>query len=117
MAIDLLKLEKRFIDLLENTTQEEFEQWLLSKTESKPTQQTAVEQLVNYMKDNFHLTDESLEKFEQAKRLEKDQIEDAQMDMFNHINRMDYGLDYLNKWDAALKYAEDYYTRLQNQTN
>ena len=43
MAIDLTKLEKRFIDLLENTTQEEFEQWLLSKTESKPMAQTAVD--------------------------------------------------------------------------
>ena len=45
MAIDLLKLEKRFIDLLANTTQEEFEQWLLSKTESKPIAQTPVEWL------------------------------------------------------------------------
>lgn len=31
MAIDLLKLEKKFIDLFQNTTQEEFEEWLLSK--------------------------------------------------------------------------------------
>ena len=36
--------------------------------------QTAVEQLVNFMKDNFHLTDESLIKFEQAKAMEKEQI-------------------------------------------
>ena len=36
--------------------------------------QTAVEWLVNYMVENFHLTDESLSKFEQAKAMEKEQI-------------------------------------------
>ncbi len=40
-------------------------------------QQTAVEQLVNYMKENFHLTDESLIKFEQAKQMEKEQHKDT----------------------------------------
>ena len=35
--------------------------------------QTAVEQLVNYMIENFHLTDEALEKFEDAKQREKEQ--------------------------------------------
>jgi transcriptional regulator with PAS, ATPase and Fis domain len=40
-------------------------------------QQTAVEQLINYMKENFHLTDESLRKFEAAKEMEKEQIEAA----------------------------------------
>lgn len=35
--------------------------------------QTAVEQLVNYMIENFHLTDEALEKFEEAKKMEKQQ--------------------------------------------
>ena len=39
-------------------------------------QQTAVEQLVNYMKENFHLTDESLEKFDEAKQMEKKQKEE-----------------------------------------
>ena len=39
MAIDLTKLEKKFIDLFANVTQEEFEQWLLSKTKSKPMAQ------------------------------------------------------------------------------
>ena len=37
MAIDLLKLEKKFIDLFQNTTQEEFEEWLLSKEREKET--------------------------------------------------------------------------------
>ncbi len=38
------------------------------------TKQTAVEWLTNYMKANFHLTDESIEIFEQAKQMEKEQI-------------------------------------------
>lgn len=37
MAIDLLKLEKKFIDLFQNTTKEEFEEWLLSKEREKET--------------------------------------------------------------------------------
>jgi hypothetical protein len=42
-------------------------------------QQTAVEWLVNYMIENFHLTDESLSKFEQAKAMEKEQIVNADL--------------------------------------
>ena len=36
--------------------------------------QTAVEQLVNYMKENFHLTDEALQKFEEALQMEWEQL-------------------------------------------
>jgi DNA-binding transcriptional regulator YiaG len=36
-------------------------------------QQTAVEQLINYMKENFHLTEKSLQKFDEAKQMEKEQ--------------------------------------------
>ena len=45
-------------------------------------QQTAVEQLVNYMKENFHLKDESLIKFEQAKQMEREQRKDDITDYF-----------------------------------
>ena len=40
-------------------------------------QHTAVEQLINYMQENFHLTDEALQKFDEAKQMEKEQIESA----------------------------------------
>ena len=43
-------------------------------------QQTAVNFLINYMCANFHLTDESLEKFEQAKAMEKEQIINAMLE-------------------------------------
>lgn len=46
---------------------------------------------------------------DQAKQMEKEQIMDSQMDMFNHINQNKFGLDYLNKRDAAEEYAEQYY--------
>ena len=38
-------------------------------------QQTAVEQLVNYMIENFHLTDEALEKFDEALQMEGSSME------------------------------------------
>ena len=42
------------------------------------TQQTAVEFLINYMLENFHLTDYTvMVVFEQAKQMEKEQIIDA----------------------------------------
>lgn len=44
---------------------------------NKNKQQTAMMELVDYMKANFHLTDESLEKFEQLLEKEKYQIIDA----------------------------------------
>lgn len=53
--------------------------------------------------------DKKLEIFEQAKAMEKEQIIDAQMDMFNNTNKIKFGLDYLNKRDAAEEYAEQYY--------
>ena len=78
---------------------------------------TAVEWLVSKTELNYYSDSDTLLAIKQAKQMEREQRINAQMDIFNHINTMDYGLDYLNKSDAALKYAEDYYTRLQNETN
>lgn len=39
-------------------------------------QQTAVQWLIEYMEANFHLTDESREKFKEAKEMEKMQMKD-----------------------------------------
>ena len=66
-------------------------------------QQTAVEQLVNYMKENFHLTDEALEKLEQAKQTEREQHGKTWLDsttQFANDARMDSPInfdDYYNK--------------------
>ena len=45
------------------------------------TKQTAVEWLINYMTENFHLTDESLTSFQKTKEMEKEQLIDARNDM------------------------------------
>jgi hypothetical protein len=47
---------------------------------------------------------------QQAKEMEKQQIEDAQMDMFNHINDRKFGMDYFHKRDEAETYVKHYYT-------
>lgn len=89
MAIDLLKLEKKFIDLFANVTQEEFEQWLLTKT--KPmAQQTAVSWVIEQLRQLAHnpkthlgmgdirVTQGYLDEIEeQAKQMEEEQIIDA----------------------------------------
>ena len=73
MAIDLTRLEKKFIDLFANVTQEEFEQWLLTKT--KPmAQQTAVDWLEDVYNTQGHILPSQ---FEQAKQMEREQIEKA----------------------------------------
>ena len=69
-------------------------------------QQTAVEQLVNYMKENFHLTDESLEKFDEAKQMEREQI----MNAFD-IRKIDIAFD---KKTTSEQYYNDTYGN--NQT-
>ena len=65
-------------------------------------QKTAMMELVDYMKANFHLTDESLEKFEQLLKKEKEQISDA------YANGFDIGSDgaYLRVYD--MYYNETY---------
>ena len=67
--------------------------------------QTAVEQLVNYMIENFHLTDEALQKFDEAKQMEREQIEEA------------YKRGWEESKSMAIKYVEEFTTRLQNETN
>lgn len=68
--------------------------------------QTAVEWLVDELLDGKLLMPSLIEK---AKEMEKQQMVFAQMDMFNHINKDEFGLDYLNKRDAAEEFAEKYY--------
>lgn len=66
------------------------------------TQQTAIDYLVNYMLENFHLTDESLEIFEQAKQMEREQIINAWR---NGDNDSMYSPDQLDEQ------AEEYYNQ------
>ena len=45
--------------------------------------ETAVNFLINYLIENFHLTDASFEKFEEAKEMEKEQIIQTYIDARN----------------------------------
>ena len=98
MAIDLTKLEKKFIDLFANVTKEEFEQWLLTKT--KPmAQQTAVEFLIEGIEARNLWTKELREEAEQAKQMEREQKIKFADNYGFHICGYDY------------ERAEQYYTQ------
>ena len=83
-----------------------------NNTINKPmsnNKQTAVEWLVEKLDQNFDYVADTI--IEQAKEMEKQQMVFAQMDMFNHINKDEFGLDYLNKRNAAEEFAEQYYNK------
>lgn len=44
-----------------------------------------------------------------AFQMEKDQIMNAQMNMFHQVGRTEYGIDYQEERDEAEAYAEQYY--------
>ena len=46
---------------------------------------------------------------EQAKAMHKEEIENAQMDMFIHLNELPYSLQYLEKRQSAENFANQYY--------
>lgn len=68
-----------------------------------------VEQMISQMGIRIENTTIGCELFEQAQTRGKEQMVFAQMDMFNHINKDEFSLDYLNKRDAAEEFAEQYY--------
>ena len=69
--------------------------------------QTAIQYLVNYLEENFHLTDQAYEIMLQAKLMEKEQIAEAyrtgvEEDVYNN----------------PLRTGEDYYIKTyENKTN
>ncbi len=71
---------------------------------------------VNYLLSHIWTTDwvnytreEKLAIIEQAKEKEKQQIINAQMDMFIHLNNLPYGLEYLEKRQSAEDFSQQYY--------
>jgi hypothetical protein len=61
------------------------------------SKQTAVEYLIEHLKEMYHLTEETLYEFEQAKEMEKDQIEDAWTDGMKSNQGINYSEQYYNK--------------------
>ena len=73
-----------------------------------------MQELIDYMKTYFHLTDDSLEMFDKALEKEKEQIIDF------HVMLMKHGLEQegnVTKWDYNLlkDEAEEYYNQTNNQ--
>jgi hypothetical protein len=59
---------------------------------------TPVQQLIDYMKANFHLTDESRQEFEKAKEAEKKEIINAaNQDEFEDLGGITKGEYYYHK--------------------
>jgi hypothetical protein len=69
---------------------------------------TAMQELIDYMKTYFHLTDESLEMFDKALEKEKEQIIAA------HEQGCD---DFLQERHYNATYGKGYYNQTYNQTN
>jgi hypothetical protein len=60
------------------------------------TNKTAVQTLIDYMEENYHLTEESRLEFKKALEMEKEQIINA-VDGFPLENRNFHGIDYYEK--------------------
>ena len=54
---------------------------------------------------------------EQAKEMRKDEIKNAQMDMFIHLNNLPYGLEYLEKRQSAEDFSQQYYNETYGGNN
>jgi DNA-binding protein len=74
--------------------------------------QSSVEWLVEQIKKdiNLRLRGFDIDKaLEQAEAMRKDEIKNAQMDMFIHLNNLPYGLEYLEKRQSAEDFSQQYY--------
>jgi len=73
---------------------------------------SSVEWLVEQIKKdiNLRLRGFDIDKaLEQAEAMRKDEIKNAQMDMFIHLNNLPYGLEYLEKRQSAEDFSQQYY--------
>ena len=78
---------------------------------------TAVEFLLSHMwtTDWVNYTrEEKLKIIEQAKEMEKQQIIDAQMDMFHYLNDAPYGMEYLSKLDTVIDFCKTYGSKVSD---
>jgi hypothetical protein len=76
--------------------------------------QNSVDWLINCITEDQMVKAKSLnewlEIFEQAKAMRKEEIKNAQMDMFNHLNDLPYGLTYFARLQDAEDFADNYKT-------
>lgn len=73
---------------------------------------SSVEWLVEQIKKDINLRLRGFDIYkalEQAEAMRKDEIKNAQMDMFIHLNNLPYGLEYLEKRQSAEDFSQQYY--------
>ncbi len=59
--------------------------------------ETAVQQLIEHLEENYHLTEETMYEFKQALKAEKDQITEAYNDGVNSAYNVGNAEDYYKK--------------------
>ncbi len=58
--------------------------------------------------------DLTLADWNKAKTMHKEEIKNAQMDMFIHLNNLPYGSEYLEKRQSAEDFSQQYYNQTFN---
>jgi hypothetical protein len=92
------------IRTIDTTVSQDISKPNVSPYKNKPiSEQTAVEWLVSYMTQNFHLTDEALLKFKEANEIFEKQI----MNAFESARKIQCSNEYSRTWDY--NDAEQYY--------
>jgi hypothetical protein len=76
--------------------------------------QTAVEWLVKQINEKIdfipmHKWDEIRDIVQQAKEMEKEQVINSRLSVFQDLNKMPYGMEYLGNLGDALEDANEYY--------
>jgi hypothetical protein len=78
------------------------------------SKQSNIEYLVSEIENIGFSVNNTLEFYDTvqiAREMHKEEIKNAQMDMFLHLNNLPYGSDYLNKMQEAENFADEYYTK------
>ena len=83
-----------------------------NQKEMSNNKQSSIEWLVEQIKKDINLRLRGFDIYkalEQAEAMRKDEIKNAQMDMFIHLNNLPYGLEYLEKRQSAEDFSQQYY--------
>jgi len=104
------RIENR--EQLREQRKKELKEFMEKEKTMNNNKQSSVEWLVEQIKKdiNLRLRGFDIDKaLEQAEAMRKDEIKNAQMDMFIHLNNLPYGLEYLEKRQSAEDFSQQYY--------
>jgi predicted GTPase len=110
IAINKWRIENR--EQLREERKQKLKELMEKEKTMSNNKQSSVEWLVEQIKKdiNLRLRGFDIDKaLEQAEAMRKDEIKNAQMDMFIHLNNLPYGLEYLEKRQSAEDFSQQYY--------